>query len=527
MWWLPKYARISLAVALAILVVGAVGAAPGTATPHVSCRPARACLSARAHRELALVAGSRRPTRRPNVVFVLTDDLSMNLLPFMPHVLAMQHAGLTFNDYFVTDSLCCPSRASILTGNFPHDTGILDNFGPHGGFPEFYRRHEAKRTFAIHLQRAGYLTALMGKYLNGYMNSPDGQHVRRVPANYVPPGWSEWDAAGWGYPEFDYRLNEDRRVKWFGKRPSDYLTDVISRRGTDFINRAVRTRKPFFLELSTFAPHRPYVPAPRNCHDYAGLTAPEQGNFDVVPTNAPRWLAGRAPLTGAEIQSINSVFKSRAQAVEAVDEMIGRLEHTLARDGIAKNTYVVFSSDNGLHTGEYRLMPGKMTAFDTDIHVPLVVVGPGVPAGATTDALASNIDLAKTFAAIGRTGMDGDGHSLLSVFHGRTPGDWRNAILVEHHGRTLSPQDPDYQTATSGDPPTYQAMRTKSFLYVEYGDGGREFYDLRTDPLELDNVVDELSQATRSQLHSELAAIHRCHGGRTCWTAMHVAIPSI
>jgi arylsulfatase A-like enzyme len=445
----------------------------------------------------------------------------MNLLRFMPHVLAMQHAGLTFNDYFVADSLCCPSRASIFTGNLPHDTGIVDNFGPHGGFPEFYRRGEAKHTFAIALQRSGYLTAMMGKYLNGYMNSPDGTHTPKIPSTYVPPGWSEWDAAGWGYNEFGYTLNEDGKLRSYRHRASDYLTDVLAGRGTAFINRAARARKPFFLELATFAPHHPYVPAPRNAHDFPGLQAPRPANFDVLPAHAPRWLAGRPRLTPNEIGSINSVFRLRAQSVEAVDAMLGGIEQTLAKDGIARNTYVVFSSDNGLHTGEYRLMPGKMTAFDTDIHVPLVIVGPGVPAGATTDAMTSNIDLAGTFAAIGGAKMGGDGHSLLSIFHGHAPGDWRNVVLIEHHGGSMSPLDPDYQVASSANPPTYQAMRTQSFLYVEYADGEREFYNLRTDPFELNNVIDRLSHGTRVQMHGELTALGHCHGERACWRAMH------
>jgi hypothetical protein len=163
-----------------------------------------------------------------------------------------------------------------------------------------------------------------------------------------------------------------------------------------------------------------------------------------------------------------------------------------------------------------------MTAFDTDIHVPLVVVGPGVPAGATTDAMAENVDLAKTFAAIGDTSMTGDGHSLLPVLRGHTPGGWRNAALVEHHGGGMSPLDPDYQATPSGNPPSYEAMRTKAFLYVEYADGEREFYNLRRDPSELDNVFSRLAHAARVQLHGELSAMHHCHGAQACWAAMHV-----
>jgi N-acetylglucosamine-6-sulfatase len=472
---------------------------------------------------------SRDRSTRPNVVFVLTDDLSMNLVRFMPHVLAMQRAGLTFNDYFVSDSLCCPSRASIFTGDFPHDTGIFSNFGAQGGFRAFYARGEEQRTFAVALQRAGYRTALMGKFLNGYLESPghsaDGQTAAGVPPTYVPPGWSGWDGAGWGYPEFNYWLNENGVLRWYGHQPTDYLTDVISRKGDQFIDQANQAGKPFFLELATFAPHSPYVPAPRFAKAYPGLKAPRPPSFDVLPTHAPEWLADHPPLTRRQIRTINSVFRRRVQSVLAVDQMIGSIEETLARDGISRNTYIFFSSDNGLHTGEYRLMPGKLTAFDTDIHVPLVVIGPGVPAGRTTGAMSENIDLAKTFTSIAGTKMPGDGHSLLTLLHGDHPADWRNATLIEHHGGRLSVLDPDYQQPASGNPTTYEAMRTHQFLYVEYADGEREFYDLRTDPFELHNLAGQLTHGQLAQLHAELARLRRCHGGVECWAAMHVHPP--
>ena len=143
----------------------------------------------------------------------------------MPHVLAMERAGLTFEDYFVSDSLCCPSRASIFTGDFPHDTGVFSNFGPGGGFRAFYRHGDEQRTFPLALQRAGYRTALMGKFLNGYLERSGHGHlsdgeVTNVPAGYVPPGFTDWDVAGWGYPEFNYTLNQNGVLHRYGDKPS-------------------------------------------------------------------------------------------------------------------------------------------------------------------------------------------------------------------------------------------------------------------------------------------------------------------
>jgi N-acetylglucosamine-6-sulfatase len=450
----------------------------------------------------------------------------MDLLRFMPHVRAMQRHGLTFSDYFVSDSLCCPSRASIFTGEFPHDTHVFGNFGPQAGFHTFYRRGEERHTFAVALQRAGYLTAMMGKYLNGYMERggriADGS-TTDIRADYVPPGWSEWDVAGWGYPEFGYTLNEDGALRRYGRRLADYLTDVLARKGIAFIDAAARSGRPFFLELATFAPHYPYVPAPRNARDFPGLRAPRPPSFDVLPAHSPQWLATHPPLTARQEAQIDRVFRLRARSVEAVDRMIGEIQRQLRALGIAGKTYVVFSSDNGLHTGQYRLMPGKLTAFDPDIRVPLVVSGPGVAAGRSTAKLAENVDLAETFAAIAGTHIDGDGRSMLSLWRGASPGDWRNAALVEHRGPRLSVLDPDYQQPASGSPTTYEAIRTRSFLYVEYADGEREFYDLRRDPLELDNIAPYLTRRQLRLLHAELRALRRCHGAVACWRAMHVS----
>jgi hypothetical protein len=184
--------------------------------------------------------------KRPNIVFVLTDDLAVNLVQYLPHVLQMQKDGVTFVNYFVTDSLCCPSRSSIFTGRFPHDTGIFRNIGNDGGFLAFHARHHERSTFAAALQAVGYRTAMLGKYLNGY------QPKRHPPE----PGWALWAVAGNGYPGFNYDLNQDGKVVHYGNRPVDYMTDVLSGIGTEFIAHSAGT--PFMIEVATFAP-RPMV----------------------------------------------------------------------------------------------------------------------------------------------------------------------------------------------------------------------------------------------------------------------------
>ncbi|MGH2871954.1 MAG: sulfatase family protein [Solirubrobacteraceae bacterium] len=455
----------------------------------------------------------------PNIVFVLTDDLSMDLLRYMPQVQALESRGMTFSHYFVSDSLCCPSRASIFTGLFPHDSGVFTNTSPDGGIGAFWAHGDELRSFNVTLQRAGYQTAMMGKYLNGYLQGPTRSPL---PDDYVPPGWNEWDVAGYGYPEFDYRMNIDGTVRYFGHRPADYLTSVIARRGVRFIDRTAATGSPFFLELATYSPHTPFVPAPRDSHLFPGLRAPRPPSFDVLPTHPPVWLSGHRPLRPGQIRRIDEVFRLRAQDVQSVDRMISAVQRALVATGELSNTYIVFSSDNGLHTGEYRMMPGKLTAFDTDIHVPLVVAGPGVPPGSTSNAMTENVDLAETFAAMAGTTLDADGHSLLGLMHGGRPIDWRDAVLVEHRGPATSRLDPDRQSRVSGNPPSYEALRTPRFLYVEYVDGQRELYDLRRDPYELHNIAGSAPRWLLTRLHGDLAAYKACHGA-SCWTAGHVS----
>jgi N-acetylglucosamine-6-sulfatase len=452
----------------------------------------------------------RKASSRPNIVFVLTDDLAGNLVQYMPHVQAMQKSGVTLSNYYVVDSLCCPSRSSIFTGAYPHDNGVFTNGGNDGGYDTFNRLGNPPKTFAVALQKAGYRTGFMGKYLNGY--SPDD-----------PPqaGWSEWDVAGNGYPAFNYQLNENGKVRKYGRSQSDYLTDVLSRKAVSFIDGAATSGKPFMLEVATFAPHLPSTPAPRDAHALRGLTAPRTAAYDKPPAGAPAWLAAMPELTGEEQRRIDVSYRRRALSVQAVDDMVGRLQHELQAKGLAGNTYLVFSSDNGYHMGEYRLRPGKQTAFDTDIRVPLVVTGPGVPAGRSVSQLASSIDLAPTFEALAAAAVPSgvDGTSILPLWRGRPPAAWQQAVLIEHHGPDTTAGDPDKPASKSGDPPTYEAVRTPTSLYVAYRNGEREFYDTTTDPDELHNLAATTGRARLAPLQQVLTALVSCHDAAACQAA--------
>jgi len=447
---------------------------------------------------------------RPNIIFILTDDLSWNLVQFMPHVLKMQKEGVTFGNYFVTDSLCCPSRSSIFTGRYPHDTGVFRNTGDDGGYLAFVNHGNQRATFATALSAAGYQTAMMGKYLNGYF-----------PAKHRPePGWTTWAVAGHGYAEFKYALNQDGRVVRYGEKPEDYLTDVLADLGARFIRQSAGA--PFLLEIATFAPHAPYTPAPRDANAFPDLRAPRTPAFDAQPdANAAKWLSVHTPLTRADIAVIDRDFRKRAQSVLSVDELIGKLQAAVAAIGAQNNTYFVFSSDNGYHMGEHRLMPGKMTAYDTDIRVPLIVTGPGVPAGVAIDEVVENVDLCPTFTELGgaTTLSNVDGRSLVPLLHGQKLADWRAFALVEHRGPHKDPADPDAPAMRSGNPITYEAIRARHSVYVEYENGEREFHDLATDPDELRNTYQSLSGDEKAALHAAVEDFKNCHEAKSCAAA--------
>ena len=452
--------------------------------------------------------------KRANIVFVLADDLASNLVQYMPNVLKMQRDGVTFANYFVTDSLCCPSRSSIFTGRYPHDTGIYRNVGSDGGYLTFVRRGHERSTFATALTAAGYHTAMLGKYLNGYQ-------PQRNPAS---PGWNEWDVAGNGYPGFNYDLNQNGRIAHYGSQPADYMTDVLSAAAVNFIKRQTAD-SPFMIEIATFAPHAPYTPAPRDANAFPGLRAPRTPAFNAeADPAAPKWLMAHTPLSEADMAIIDNDFRKRAQSVLAVDAMIGELQQAVAAIGAAGNTFFVFSSDNGYHMGEHRLMPGKMTAYDTDIHVPLVVTGPGVPAGRMVEEIVQNIDLCPTFTELGYAAAPSsiDGRSLAPLLRGEKVDGWRTVALVEHRGPVRNLADPDLPGPRSGNPTTYEAIRMATSLYVEYASGEKEYHDLATDPHELRNTYAALPDDRKAALHATLDAVRNCHDAASCRAAEHV-----
>ncbi len=465
---------------------------------------------------------------RPNIIVIVADDLDAASLEAMPRAKALlADQGTSFTNFFVSLALCCPSRATILRGQYAHNHQVLTNRPPNGGFQRFRALGHELSTVATWLHDAGYHTVLLGKYLNGY---PQG-----VDPTYVPPGWDEWysPVGGTPYANVSYRMNENGTIVSYGQREDDYLTDVLARKANDIIWRAADRGWPFFMYLATYAPHAPATPAPRHQDTFPGVAAPRPPSFNEDDINdKPAWLRNRPPLGPRQMEQIDALYRRRLQSLQAVDELIERLVGALEATGQLGRTYLFFTSDNGFHLGQHRLPQGKNTAYEEDIRVPLIVRGPGVPAGRVIEHLAANTDLAPTFAELAGLAAPEfvDGRSLVPLLSPEppAPAQWRQAVLIEHFAdrvprrqaqeqrRREPPRErraqPRRRPARGGGAPTFAAIRTPQYVYIEYASGERELYDLRVDPYELSNLASAAPPALLSSLAERLHALQRCNG---------------
>jgi N-acetylglucosamine-6-sulfatase len=473
---------------------------------------------------------------RPNVVLIITDDQrleDMAALRMTKYLLG--GGGVTFSRAYSSFPLCCPSRATILTGQYAHNHGVQSNILPRGGV----RRFKARRALPVWLQRAGYRTIHVGKYLNGY-----GTEARAD----VPPGWSEWygavePSAGLYY---GYTLNENGVRIAHGlpgiQDPFEYQTDVYSGKAAAAIRRAAG--RPFFLQLAFYAPHGEEIqgvngprPAPRHLKAYNNVPLPHEPAFNEGDiSDKPPFLAHqlRKRLTVSQAEGIRNRYQRRQEALLSVDEVVSGIVSVLRETGVLGRTYIIFTTDNGFFQGEHRITAGKILPHEPASHVPLLIRGPGIPPGRVSNELVGNIDLTPTIVGIarGKARVALDGRSLLPF--ARRPGKRsRRPILLEGFagrftevarvaGGRASRQasiDPDNlraRVAVRVKAPGYRAIRASNYLYVRYAIGQSELYDLKRDPNELRNVVTSPRYlGVRLALQRELHRFQGCRG-RAC-----------
>ena len=462
----------------------------------------------------------------PNIIFILTDDMAAGDLTYMPNTQKLiGKRGATFDKFFVSISLCCPSRTSILRGQYGHNTKVVDNELPGGGFEKVYALGLEQAMFPIWLQQAGYRTGMFGKYLNYYP----------APANqtYLPPGWTAWHSPvdGDSYGEFNYTLNENGKLIQYGDSPEDYGTDVYGSKAIQFIQESLAQNQPFFAYIAPFAPHKPATPAPRHAGMYGSLELPRPPSFNESDLRDKlKTFLWKPPLTDEEISQYQDQYRLRIESLQAVDEMVAGIVSTLESAGHLEDTYIFFTSDNGYHLGEHRLPQGKNTPYEEDIRVPLLVLGPGIKPGLHIDELTGNIDLASTFAELaGATIPDFvDGRSLAPLLFNEPVDNWRHAYLLERGLRPGATQETDQEPASAPQPTKslletpdsffddipliYIGLRTDDYTYIEFDNGTVQIYDLNKDPYQLENFASTANPALLERLHNWLAKLKECVG---------------
>jgi N-acetylglucosamine-6-sulfatase len=442
-------------------------------------------------------------TSQPNIVFILVDDMRKGDLGYMPKTKRLlQGSGMTFENAFVSNPICCPSRATIMRGEYAHNTHVWRNSDSStGGWQAYHNRGYEDHNVATTLKAAGYRTALIGKYLNNYQETTN-------PETMKPPGWDKWfvtlDPTTYNY--FNYDIDDNGTVTHFGSRVSDYKTDVISRQTQSFISSSATQPGPFFAYVAPVAPHEPARPAPRDTHTYDGIDGPRLLSFNERNvSDKPSWIRQLPRLTASQIATINARHERRVESLQAVDDLVEDVVDSLNDAGVMDNTYVFFTSDNGYFHGEHRIPWEKYRPYEQDIRVPLLVRGPIIKAGTKTEKLVLNTDYLPTFTRLASTSRPSyvDGRSLTGVLD-RSATNWRHSILIE---------GPQYHNV-----PPYRAIRTLDAntqqKYVRYGGSSqREMYYLGSDPHELAN-----KKVPPAGLAARLDALRVCKGD-SCRTA--------
>jgi N-acetylglucosamine-6-sulfatase len=449
---------------------------------------------------------------RPNILFILADDMRASDLDYMPNTQnLLTNQGVKFTKAWVTRSLCCPSRATILRGQYTHNHKVWVNVEPSGGFWNFFDRGLEDSTIATWLDAAGYDTILIGKYLNRYGLDRNGN---RAPTTHVPPGWDQWHAweGLYGGTDTSFKINENGRIVTY-QRSEIHDTDLHAQTAESFIRNTAGNR-PFFMYLAPNAPHDPAYFAPRHAGMFSNTPLPKPSSFNEADvSDKPQWVRNKPRLSSTEISNLTDFYRRRLRALQSLDEMVERLENTMRAIGELSNTYIVLTSDNGIYLGEHRLQ-AKGAAYNASPRVPLLIRGPGVPQGVTRSQMALNNDLAPTFASWAGVTPPGfvDGRPLSPLLTSSPPAAWRTALLVEHR---RTPEEFAYVRAI----PNYSAVRTSRYNYVEYETGEKELYDLNADPTELTNIYNRAPQTLRSDLKARLDALKTCARAGTSATS--------
>ncbi len=486
----------------------------------------------------------------PNFIIVMSDDQAPGMMRALPTVTGrLGRRGTTFDNAFATYPLCCPARATLLTGEYAHNHGTKGNNPLSGG--GYAALRDPDRTLATWLQAAGYQTGFVGKWLNGL----------RTP-HRAPPGWSEWDGlvgeGGEGLSSFyNYDVFEpDRTPRHFGDRPADYQTDALtSQYAVPFIDAQALTPGPFFLWLAYHPPHngvgrddpagrrcsqgppasrrgrQSAIPPPRYAHSYSRARVPRPPSFDERNVrDKPKFVRRRPRLSRGDLARIDRDYRCGLAALKALDDGVARIVDHLKATGQLSNTVLMFLTDQGVMAGEHRIKRGKNRPYEEAIKVPLLMSGPRIAANSVVDAPVANTDLAPTILDLAGVQIPPelsrpiDGTSLVPVLGGAVP-DPQRVVLIEGRGNVAGARR-GFKVRS------YVGVRTARYAYFEYRRGRfdsrqagidapigagrtteRELYDLARDPYELRNRDRDRAYAeARRRLSDLTAALEHCSG---------------
>ncbi|HEX7245916.1 MAG TPA: sulfatase [Solirubrobacterales bacterium] len=541
------------------------------------------CLLALGARWRGAEAATPQP---PSFLVIQTDDQTLDSLyatfrepaiRAMPNTLDLiAKRGETFNDYYVSYPLCCPSRVSLLTGRYAHNTGVKGNIQPNGGYFGFSFRGAYTHNLATWLQGAGYRTIHVGKFLNGYGDEPYSNGTE------VPPGWSAWHTvlnADTDHYYYGYRLNNNGTVEgpygdsgsWetreYGTKddagcpyaplngqPCFHETDMLTNLAIQELQET-SPEQPFYLQLDYTAPHGDFrkpagpEPTPRHYDWFKGAPPPHtrsEGMDEGNVSDKPRFIREAPYLSLSDIHTYRVYWDKQLEALRDVDDGVKLLLDTLGSQHRLRNTYVLFTSDNGFFFGEHRLLGGKFLAYEPSTHLPFLIRGPHIRPGSESDELVGNIDVAPTVLELAGVEPDKsvDGRSMTPFFQDPELRTLRPILFesfvetsdVEEAGAIAEPGDQSgagkqKRVASSrselhrstgatasilAPPKDYEGIRLGPYKYIAWPDGEKELYNLEKDPYELNNIVRVPNYyPVRNYLHRELRDLENCVG-RTC-----------
>ncbi|KAJ7247537.1 putative arylsulfatase [Mycena rebaudengoi] len=502
-------------------------------------------------------------TDKPNFVFILSDDqdYEMNSLDYMPLLKKyIADEGTRFERHYATTAQCCPSRASLWTGKTTHNTNVTDVSPPHGAWVKFVARGLNEDYFPIWLTNNGYNAYYTGKFQNGQDRSNYGKDL----AHALMKGWTSADVLLEPYT-YNYNQPGMKRDKADFQQYNNYTTDLISSKGIKYINEAHEAGKPFFVGIAPIAPHvqtwpaggnatptppqRLPISAPRHSHMFPNVMVPPTKNFNPDKTSAGGWVQKLPKLDTRELNRAKKFYRRRLQALQAVDELVEAVIQALDDLELLNSTYVIYTTDNGYHIGQHRIPAGKGCAYETDVHIPFMVRGPGVDKGVNrTDVVTNHVDVAPTLltlAGIPLSLHDFDGTPMPITKAGEAAHVAHEHVGIEFWGEPVfegAAEDLDKSKFKNN---TYKALRimgngenTFNLGYIVWCNGDHELYDMTLDPYQTDNLMPAMSSGNatitiggesysikkvRDRLDGLVQAVRKCDNGACVkpWSTLH------